>query len=348
MFSFFRRKKTTLVDQFVNTVYGDISREKTADLDTAVALAADELLGGNFDREQLAAIAKQLNDGPLPYSTHDLAVSVALWALKAVSPSDQSALFETQLKARLSVLDWLKEGKVVPALAAAFEHTLYEKFKPTEQANPTATEASTPPSKSASAEPPKRAIATVEGETVAVNAEWTGETLAEILDPASALRALLETHPSLADKDEPFLALAALRLVGFQLGAMQNSITTRIEHPVMERIQLSYIAALVKRYTTSLTGPSDPARLIQRLLPLARKVYEAFMSNRERAQEAGLHPVWFAGKEICLFLTGDPERINPEEIMNHGQFLHDTIVETKKLFDQLLDKGIRFVPSPLQ
>jgi hypothetical protein len=168
-----------------------------------------------------------------------------------------------------------------------------------------------------------------------------GEKLAEMFDPVRSLDVVTDAHPSLSDKDAPFLALASLRLVGFQLGAMQESITSRIERPVMERMQLSYISALVKKYVDSLSCTCSPSELIHQLLPLGKRVYDQFMDNRDRAS-SGLHPAWFAAKEVCVFLIGGSEHLNPGEIMTYSEFLHDTIVETKKLLDELLDAKVGF------
>ena len=77
-------------------------------------------------------------------------------------------------------------------------------------------------------------------------------------------------------------------------------------------------------------------------LPLAKRVHDALVEKREGAQASHLHPGWFAGKEICIFLTGSAEQINPGEIMNYAEFLHDTIIGTKKLFDELLEAGVAF------
>lgn len=175
-----------------------------------------------------------------------------------------------------------------------------------------------------------------------VSADWMGEKLAEMFDPTRTLDVVTEAHPSLSDEDAPFLALGSLCLVGFQLGAMQKSIVNRIEPPVMERIQLSYIGAFVKRYVDSLSRPCSPSELIRQLLPLGKKVYDAFMDNQDSASASGLHPVWFAAKEVCIFLSDGPEHLNPGEIVNYSEFLHDTIVGTKKLFDELLDAGVGF------
>ena len=51
---------------------------KRANLDEAIKLAHEDLLMGLVGRLEVSSIASELNDGPIPYSTHDLAMSVAL------------------------------------------------------------------------------------------------------------------------------------------------------------------------------------------------------------------------------------------------------------------------------
>jgi hypothetical protein len=98
---------------------------KTADVIEAATLAADELLGGAFDELELIRIATDLNEMRMSYSTHDLAASVALDVLKSVSPPNrQDAL------ARMTLLEWFREGKVTPALLLAFENAPYSLEKP--------------------------------------------------------------------------------------------------------------------------------------------------------------------------------------------------------------------------
>lgn len=94
--------------------------ESPADVSEAAALAADELLGGAFDERELIRIAAELNGLPTCCSTHDLAASVALNVLKSASPPNRRDAL-----ARMTVLEWLREGKVVPALAQAFEDNSY-------------------------------------------------------------------------------------------------------------------------------------------------------------------------------------------------------------------------------
>jgi hypothetical protein len=67
------------------------------------------------------------------------------------------------------------------------------------------------------------------------------------------------------------------------------------------------------------------------------------MANRRYDPLSGLHPIWFAGEEICRFLADNSDSIKPDEIMTYAEYIHDTITGTKKLFDKLLDARVAFV-----
>lgn len=117
------------MDAFIELAYGKKTK-KTADLLEAISLASEELLDGIFKREAVTRIATDLYNGPVPYSTHDLATAVALAILRKVPIEQREQLGGTQMKARLTVGSWLVEGKVVPLLAKAFEDTLYHDYHP--------------------------------------------------------------------------------------------------------------------------------------------------------------------------------------------------------------------------
>jgi hypothetical protein len=131
MFNLFRSKPKaeTLMDQFIHAMFGPNPPKKSADPSAAADLAGG-LLGGIVPSDQLARLANDLYAGPIPYSTHDLAVSVALRLFKDVPPEHREKLFDAQLAARLTVLEWAKAGKVVRPLLQAFEETLYKLYAP--------------------------------------------------------------------------------------------------------------------------------------------------------------------------------------------------------------------------
>lgn len=128
MFGFFKKKPPTGMDAVIRAIYGDNPLPKSANLVQSVSLAYSGLLSEHVDFSDVQATAKELFDGPIPYSTHDLAASVALNFFKRPQLFDQ--LQESQLEARLKVAGWAKEGKVAKPLALSFEQVLYQRYKP--------------------------------------------------------------------------------------------------------------------------------------------------------------------------------------------------------------------------
>jgi hypothetical protein len=69
-----------------------------------------------------------LATGPIPYSTHDLALSASL---KFFKDTDYMERLQTaQLNARMKMIEWLRAGLVAPALAESFEGVLYKLYQP--------------------------------------------------------------------------------------------------------------------------------------------------------------------------------------------------------------------------
>jgi hypothetical protein len=122
-----KKKPETAMDVFIRTVYGDPPPPKRASLSEAVDLAK-ELLMDEVSEREITTVATQLNSGPMPYSTHDLALSVAMNFFK--SPSYIPKLGSAQLVTRLAMIEWMQEGKVAPILVQSFEDTLYKLYKP--------------------------------------------------------------------------------------------------------------------------------------------------------------------------------------------------------------------------
>lgn len=122
-----KKKPETAMDLLIKTMYGDPPPPKRANLSEAVGLANDLLMGEVTERE-IVTLATQLNSGPIPYSTHDLALSVALSFFK--DPARISRLRTAQLMARMSMIEWLQEKKVAPLLVQSVEDTLYKLYKP--------------------------------------------------------------------------------------------------------------------------------------------------------------------------------------------------------------------------
>ena len=78
MFCLFTTRSTSAMDDLIKAVYRDEPPWKSADVAQAVRLAANDLLCGTTDLDRLMSLAKELYAGPIPYSTHDLAISLAL------------------------------------------------------------------------------------------------------------------------------------------------------------------------------------------------------------------------------------------------------------------------------
>ncbi len=122
-----KKKQESAMDVFIRAVYGDPPPPKRAKLSEAVDLT-NELLMGVVSEREILAVATQLSNGPIPYSTHDLALSVALNFFK--DPARIPTLGTAQVMARMSMLEWIQEKKVAPMLAESFENTLYKLYKP--------------------------------------------------------------------------------------------------------------------------------------------------------------------------------------------------------------------------
>jgi hypothetical protein len=128
MFGFFKKKQVTAMDALINSIYGPNPPSKTADPDQASRLAYEALLQKRVNFSDVSALASDLNAGPIPYSTCDLAASIALNFFKR--PELQASLAEAQLPARMQVLDWVKQQKLNRQIALTFENVLYAQFKP--------------------------------------------------------------------------------------------------------------------------------------------------------------------------------------------------------------------------
>jgi hypothetical protein len=128
LFGFFRKTPPTIMDGLVGSIYDKRSGKKEADLLEASRVAFEELLCEIIEYSDVHVLAKKLFDGPMPYSTHDLAVSVSLNFFRDADLFDD--LKEAQISARLQVVQWVREGKVVVPLAQAFEEVLYKLYKP--------------------------------------------------------------------------------------------------------------------------------------------------------------------------------------------------------------------------
>ncbi len=126
MFGFGRKKQETAMDGFIKMMYGDPPPPKRANLTEAIGLARN-LLTGIVDEKDLRLIGVQLHEGPIPYSTHDLALSIALNFFK--NPEYIQRLKTAQLTTRMTMQDWLDKKKVIPMLVESFEASLDKAYK---------------------------------------------------------------------------------------------------------------------------------------------------------------------------------------------------------------------------
>ncbi len=127
MFGFGKKKKKTVADLAITAIYGDPPPPKRADVREAIRLASEELLMNKVVVSQVQQVAEELASGPVPYSTHDLALSVALNFFKR--PDYIPVLRDAQLVARMQSLQWFQEGLVARLLVESMEKVLYELYK---------------------------------------------------------------------------------------------------------------------------------------------------------------------------------------------------------------------------
>ena len=130
MFGLFKRKQPTLMDALIKTTYGSSPPSKSANVEEATALAYGKLLFEKIDFASVKRLAAELAAGPMPYSTHDLAVSTALHFFRTTDARIHQLLSEVQIMARMALLEWIEEGKVNAVIAKTFEDSLYTRFKP--------------------------------------------------------------------------------------------------------------------------------------------------------------------------------------------------------------------------
>jgi hypothetical protein len=122
------KKQPTAMDALIHTIYGANPPKKSANLERSITIAHKDLLFEKVPLSEVKRLAGELFNGPIPYSTHDLAVSTALAFFKA--PEHMRALQDCQIPARLRVNGWAMERKVIGPLALTFENVLYKVYKP--------------------------------------------------------------------------------------------------------------------------------------------------------------------------------------------------------------------------
>ena len=130
MFGIFNRKKKpeTALDKLIIALYGNPPpKAQRANLDQAVSLAFNNLLGGCVPIEIVRKHAHELFVGQIPYTTHDLALSTAIFFYKQAEYL--SILDKVQLTARFEALQWFQNGELHQEFLRNFENDLYEFYK---------------------------------------------------------------------------------------------------------------------------------------------------------------------------------------------------------------------------
>lgn len=120
MFSIFK-KKPSAMDATVAAIYGPDAK-RTAVLSEATRIAHAELLDRQVSYVSLSEIGSELLNGPMPYSTHDLAVSIALNVRRSASYADNVRRMsrEATVNTMGHVKRWEQQGRMVAALSAVY------------------------------------------------------------------------------------------------------------------------------------------------------------------------------------------------------------------------------------
>lgn len=129
MFNFLRKRRPkNALDDLIFAVYGNPPPQKRADVALATHIAYDDLLLKNYAYDKVAHQTTELEIGPIPYSTHDLAISVALHFLTRADVTAKT--FAIQINARTKALEWHNRGFIAPLLLKSFDNSLYKRYKP--------------------------------------------------------------------------------------------------------------------------------------------------------------------------------------------------------------------------
>ncbi|MCX7240019.1 MAG: hypothetical protein NTU86_06240 [Burkholderiales bacterium] len=130
MFGFFKKKPLNAMDEFIRITYGNPPPPKSADTAEAAVIAHSDLLQDYIDIDEVGEYCWEQRNSPIPYSTNDLAVAVAIHFYRQEGNIVQ--LSEAQLASRAKILQWLNEGSVNVHIAKSFEDCLYRLYKHSE------------------------------------------------------------------------------------------------------------------------------------------------------------------------------------------------------------------------
>lgn len=101
---------------------------RSIDPQRAADLAFKCLLASSIRLNELDLVATELAEHIAPKTDHELALATALFFFE--QDELRPSLFEVQLMARLTAMQWLQEDKVRPEKIEYFENQLYRLYKP--------------------------------------------------------------------------------------------------------------------------------------------------------------------------------------------------------------------------
>ena len=123
----YKKPAKTALDDFIKATYGNSKQKKKANLLEAANLAYESLLDKRVGKEKVIEQTAELIDSTITYSTHDLALCVALFFYRKTELKDDLA--EAQLIARMNLMKWLETNDVNRIVASTFEDNLYDLYK---------------------------------------------------------------------------------------------------------------------------------------------------------------------------------------------------------------------------
>lgn len=123
MLHFFRKKKRAdAQEKFIVGAYGDPQLSRGIIFEEAVSIAADEILMGMVDRQEVRGQAEILFPGSVSCSTHDLALSVATSFFH--HPDYRTHLNDFHLLALFQAIQWFRQGIVAAVRVENFTKAL--------------------------------------------------------------------------------------------------------------------------------------------------------------------------------------------------------------------------------
>jgi len=120
-------KPKNALEEMIVAMYGNPPPDKSAVLSDSIDMAHEELLLNIVDKSKVELVGKGLFSSPIPYTTKELALAIAMNFLKDGATKEQ--MFEAQLMTRAKMVEWLTEHAVNSKLVDSFESILYKIYK---------------------------------------------------------------------------------------------------------------------------------------------------------------------------------------------------------------------------